>query len=65
MNLSKSLLGAILAGITIQTAPSCNEPKAPAVKEEKKEVKKDSVTEKNDSTKPQLSGDGCPACGMG
>ncbi|NML41313.1 hypothetical protein HHL17_29235 [Chitinophaga sp. G-6-1-13] len=65
MNLSKSLLGAILAGITIQAAPSCNEPKAPAVKEEKKAVKKDTVTERKDTSKPQTAGDGCPACGMG
>ncbi len=65
MHLPKSLLGAILAGITLQTAPSCNGPKAPAVKEEKKEVKNDSVPEKKDTSKPQLAGDGCPACGMG
>ncbi|SJZ42772.1 hypothetical protein SAMN04488128_101168 [Chitinophaga eiseniae] len=65
MNLSKSLLGAILAGITLQTAPSCNEPKAPATREEKKETKGDTVPAKQDTSKPQLAGDGCPACGMG
>ncbi|MGN7822975.1 chryseobasin-related MNIO class RiPP peptide [Chitinophaga sp. 22536] len=65
MNLSKSLLGAVLAGITLQTAPSCNVPKGPAVKEEKKAVEKDTVTERKDTSKPQTAGDGCPACGMG
>ncbi|MBC9912598.1 hypothetical protein [Chitinophaga varians] len=65
MNLSKSLLGAVLAGITIQTSPACNGPKAPAVKETKKELKKDSVIEKKDTSKPLSAGDGCPACGMG
>lgn len=65
MNLSKSLLGAILTGIAIQAAPACNEPKTPAVKETKKELKTDSVKQKKDTSKPLSAGDGCPACGMG
>ncbi|MBC9934718.1 hypothetical protein [Chitinophaga qingshengii] len=52
MKLPKSLLGAILVGISMQTVTSCKKDKAPTVKEEKKGDKK---------TNP----DNCPACGMG
>ncbi|SEW55867.1 chryseobasin-related MNIO class RiPP peptide [Chitinophaga arvensicola] len=51
MKLPKSLLGAILIGITVQTTTSCNKDKSVKPKE-KKEVKKPGE-------------DGCPACGMG
>lgn len=61
MHLPKSLLGAILAGITIQAATSCQETKTPAVKE----VKKDSIKAKTDTARVQPPADGCPACGMG
>ncbi|NLR77016.1 hypothetical protein [Chitinophaga eiseniae] len=53
MKLPKSLLGAILVGVTMQTATSCKKDKAPTVKkEEKKEEKK-------------VVPDACIACGMG
>ncbi|MEZ2445363.1 hypothetical protein AB6805_26775 [Chitinophaga sp. RCC_12] len=52
MKLPKSLLGAILIGITVQTTSSCNKDKSVKPKEKKEEVKK-----------PYENG--CPACGMG
>ena len=53
MKLSKSLLGAILIGITVQTITvSCGKDNLPEPKE-KKETKKDQPL------------DSCPACGMG
>lgn len=54
MKLPKSLLGAILIGITVQTTTSCNKDKSVKPKEKKEEVKK-----------PYNMPDGCPACGMG
>lgn len=51
MKLSKTLLGAVLVGITVQAA-SCNKKDAPAPKDKKgKEVIK--------------TPDNCPGCGMG
>ncbi|SKD06781.1 hypothetical protein SAMN05660461_3555 [Chitinophaga ginsengisegetis] len=52
MKLPKSLLGAILLGITVQTTTSCNKDKSVKPKEKKEEVKK-----------PYENG--CPGCGMG
>ncbi|WP_153260007.1 chryseobasin-related MNIO class RiPP peptide [Chitinophaga flava] len=54
MKLPKSLLGAILVGITMQTATSCKKDKAPTVKEEKKEA-----------TEKKSIPSNCPGCGMG
>lgn len=57
MKLPKSLLGAILVGISMQTVTSCKKDQAPTVKEQKKEIKKpeDGIN----------TPDNCPACGMG
>nr|WP_295866273.1 hypothetical protein [uncultured Chitinophaga sp.] len=56
MKLPKSLLGAILVGITLQTATSCKKEKLPTAQEEKK---------KQDEEFKKRFPDGCPACGMG
>ncbi|MGF6850951.1 hypothetical protein QFZ51_006186 [Chitinophaga sp. W3I9] len=53
MKLPKSLLGAILIGITVQTTSSCNKDKPVKPKEKKEEVKK------------PYGENGCPGCGMG
>ena len=56
MKISKTLLGAILAGIAIQTTvASCN-------KKEQAEIKPQ--TEKQTAT-PATAPEPCPACGMG
>jgi hypothetical protein len=56
MKLSKSLLGAILIGITLQTTTSCKKEKeSPGAKTE---------AQKKEEEKAKNS-DPCPACGMG
>lgn len=56
MKLSKSLLSALLVGISLQTVSSCGKEKLPEPKD-KKEAKKE-------DRKPTVPGN-CPACGMG
>lgn len=56
MKLSKSLLGAILIGITLQTTTSC--------KKEKESPKAKQEAQKKEEEKAKTS-DPCPACGMG
>lgn len=55
MKLSKSLLSAIIIGISLQTVTSCKKDKLASPKE-KKEVKKEDKKSVPES---------CPACGMG
>jgi len=55
MKVSKSLLGAILLGITLQTLPSC--------KKEKPDAKAKQEAQKKEQGKTNT--DPCPACGMG
>lgn len=57
MKLSKSLLTAILVGITLQTTTSCKKDKELADPKAKQEAKK----EQEKSTAPES----CPACGLG
>jgi len=54
MKLSKTLLGAILVGITLHTTTSCKKEKeSPKAKQEAKQKEEAKTT------------DPCPACGMG
>lgn len=53
MKLPKTLLSAILIGITVQTLTSCEKEKTPDPKEKQKQEEKRQMP------------DGCPACGMG
>lgn len=57
MKLSKSLLGAILIGITVQTTTSCKKDKELTDPKAKQEAQKEA--EKSNPSYP------CPACGMG
>jgi len=57
MKLSKSLLSAILIGITMQTASSCTKDKEICDEKIKKEAKEKEVN--------KYSPESCPACGMG
>ena len=59
MKISKSLLGAIVIGIAVQTTTSCTKDKEPNDARAKQEEKK--VDEKNNPYSPG----NCPACGMG
>jgi hypothetical protein len=57
MKLSKSLLGAIMIGITIQTTVvSCGKDEQPKPKDNKV---------KQSSSQPERNIGSCPACGMG
>jgi hypothetical protein len=58
MKLKKTLLAALLAGITLQTVESCTKEKDDPPKNEKTDK------EKEDEKKPPY-GDPCFACGMG
>lgn len=57
MKLPKILIGAIAAGIAIQTLPSCSKDNDVSPKDKKEAQKKEE--EKRRNTDP------CPACGMG
>jgi hypothetical protein len=59
MKISKSLLGAIVIGIAVQTTTSCTKDKEPNDAKAKLEAKK--IKEKNNPYSPE----NCPACGMG
>jgi hypothetical protein len=57
MKVPKSLLGAILLGITLQALPSCKKEKESPDAKAKQEAKKKEEGKTNT--------DPCPACGMG
>ncbi|PSK92619.1 hypothetical protein [Taibaiella chishuiensis] len=60
MKIQKALLGAILAGITVQALPSCSKAQQDKVKP--------AVAQPGSDVKPPApdpSTDPCPACGMG
>ena len=60
MKLSKSLLSAIVIGITVQTITSCTKEKDPNDAKAKQEAKKSGENKANPNYQYN-----CPACGMG